>query len=68
MIGAEFGTGAFALQFVMWAKALLRRAYHPSHRRHPEVLAASGGEPRRMGHKRKRPSFETPRKRAALSR
>jgi hypothetical protein len=21
------------------------------HRRHPEVLAASGGEPRRMGHK-----------------
>jgi hypothetical protein len=34
-------------------------------RRHPEVLAALGGEPRRMGHKRLRPSFETPRKRAA---
>jgi hypothetical protein len=32
--------------------------------RHPEVLAVFG-EPRRMGHKRKRPSFETPRKRAA---
>jgi hypothetical protein len=36
-----------------------------AHRRHPEVLAALGGEPRRMGHKRLRPSFETPRKRAA---
>jgi hypothetical protein len=34
------------------------------HRRHPEVLAVFG-EPRRIGHKRKRPSFETPRKRAA---
>jgi hypothetical protein len=33
--------------------------------RHPEVLAALRGEPRRMGHKRTRPSFETPRKRAA---
>jgi hypothetical protein len=33
-------------------------------RRHPEVLAVFG-EPRRMGHKRPRPSFETPRKRAA---
>src|SRR3954451_1949156 len=32
--------------------------------RHPEVLAVLHGEPRRMGHKRKRPSFETPRKRA----
>jgi hypothetical protein len=32
--------------------------------RHPEVLALLG-EPRRMGHKRKRRSFETPRKRAA---
>jgi hypothetical protein len=30
-----------------------------------EVLAVLHGEPRRMGHKRKRPSFETPRKRAA---
>jgi hypothetical protein len=35
------------------------------HRRHPEVLAVLHGEPRRMGHKRPRPSFETPRKRAA---
>src|SRR4051812_10535318 len=35
------------------------------HHRHPEVLAVLHGEPRRMGHKRKRPSFETPRKRAA---
>jgi hypothetical protein len=35
------------------------------HYRHPEVLAVFG-EPRRMGHKRSRPSFETPRKRAAL--
>jgi hypothetical protein len=34
-------------------------------RRHPEVLAASCGEPRRMGHKRVRQSFEAPRKRAA---
>ena len=34
-------------------------------RRHPEVLAALHGEPRRMGHKRPRPSFETPRKSAA---
>jgi hypothetical protein len=34
------------------------------HCRHPEVLAVFG-EPRRMGHKHKRPSFETPRKRAA---
>jgi hypothetical protein len=32
--------------------------------RHPEVLAVFG-EPRRMRHERKRPSFETPRKRAA---
>jgi hypothetical protein len=38
--------------------------YWPNHRRHPEVLAVFG-EPRRMGHKRLRPSFETPRKRAA---
>jgi hypothetical protein len=30
-----------------------------------EVLAVLHGEPRRMSHKRKRPSFETPRKRAA---
>jgi hypothetical protein len=29
------------------------------------VLAVLHGEPRRIGHKRKRPSFETPRKRAA---
>jgi hypothetical protein len=35
------------------------------HRRHPEVLAVLHGEPRRMGHKRPRRSFETPRKRAA---
>jgi hypothetical protein len=36
-------------------------------RRHPEVLAALGGEPRRISHRRQRPqpSFETPRKRAA---
>jgi hypothetical protein len=33
--------------------------------RHPEVLAALRGEPRRIGHKRPRLSFETPRKRAA---
>ena len=33
--------------------------------RHPEVLAVLHGEPRRMGNKRLRPSFETPRKRAA---
>jgi hypothetical protein len=33
--------------------------------RHPEVLAALGGEPRRIGHKRLRPSFETPRAGAA---
>jgi hypothetical protein len=33
--------------------------------RHPEVLAVLHGEPRRMGHKRPWPSFETPRKRAA---
>jgi len=31
------------------------------HRRHPEVLAASCGEPRRMGRKRLLRSFETPR-------
>src|SRR4051812_35447600 len=31
-------------------------------RRHPEVLAAMWGEPRRMGHTRLQPSFETPRK------
>jgi hypothetical protein len=31
-------------------------------RRHPEVLAASGGEPRRIGRKHKRRSCETPRK------
>jgi hypothetical protein len=36
-----------------------------SHRRHPEVLAVLHGEPRRMGHERLRPSFETPRRRAA---
>jgi len=30
-----------------------------------EVLAVLHGEPRRMGHKRPQPSFETPRKRAA---
>jgi hypothetical protein len=35
------------------------------YRRHPEVLAVLHGEPRRMGHERIRPSFETPRKRAA---
>jgi hypothetical protein len=35
------------------------------HNRHPEVLAASCGEPRKMGRKRMRPSFETPRKSAA---
>jgi hypothetical protein len=34
------------------------------HCRHPEVLAVFG-EPRRMGHERMWPSFETPRKRAA---
>jgi AcrR family transcriptional regulator len=34
------------------------------HHRHPEVLAVFG-EPRRIGHERVRPSFETPRKRAA---
>jgi hypothetical protein len=34
------------------------------HCRHPEVLAVFG-EPRRIGHKYMRPSFETPRKRAA---
>jgi hypothetical protein len=34
------------------------------HRRHPEALAVFG-EPRRMSHKRSRPSFETSRKRAA---
>jgi hypothetical protein len=38
---------------------------HRTHRRHPEVLAVLYGEPRRMSHKRKRPSFETSRKRAA---
>src|SRR3979411_3110594 len=37
----------------------------PQVRRHPEVLAVLHGEPRRMGHKRPRPSFETPRKGAA---
>jgi len=31
-----------------------------------EVRAASGGEPRRIGHERQRPSFETPRKGALL--
>src|SRR3954454_17308527 len=36
-----------------------------NNRRHPEVLAVLHGEPRRMGHKRLRRSFETPRKRAA---
>src|SRR3954466_10124087 len=35
------------------------------YRRHPEVLAASCGEPRRIDHERLGPSFETPRKRAA---
>jgi hypothetical protein len=45
---------------------VLRRFIAASHfHRHPEVLAASCGKPRRMGHKRKRRSFETPRKRAA---
>jgi hypothetical protein len=29
---------------------------------HPEVPAAPGGEPRRIGHKHPQPSFETPRK------
>src|SRR3954447_13066570 len=38
------------------------RTYTP---RHPEVLAASCGEPRRMATSARRPSFETPRKRAA---
>jgi hypothetical protein len=33
--------------------------------RHPEVLAAFCGEPRRMSRERPGPSFETPRKRAA---
>jgi hypothetical protein len=33
--------------------------------RHPEVLAALGGEPRRMDTSTPRPSFETPRERAA---
>src|SRR6202035_2960884 len=40
------------------------RWFWVKHRRHSEVLAVFG-EPRRMGHKRKRLSFETPRKRAA---
>jgi hypothetical protein len=35
------------------------------HLRHPEVLAVLHGEPRRMGRKHPRPSFEMPRKRAA---
>src|SRR3954452_10587788 len=35
--------------------------------RHPEVLALLG-EPRRMGHRHSRPSFETPRKTARLLR
>ena len=39
-------------------------AFSDKNRRHPEVLARLG-EPRRMGQKRKRRSFETPRKRAA---
>src|SRR4051794_13092417 len=30
-----------------------------THRRHPEVLAVLHGEPRRMGHRRPQPSFET---------
>jgi hypothetical protein len=44
---------------------------HRQHRRHPEVLASRCesiecfGEPRRMGHRRLRPSFETPRKRGS---
>jgi hypothetical protein len=29
------------------------------HQRHPEVLAVLHGEPRRIGHKCPRPSFET---------
>jgi hypothetical protein len=41
------------------------RAFAAFKRRHPEVLAVLHGEPRRMDHKRKRRSFETPRKRAA---
>jgi hypothetical protein len=36
-----------------------------SNSRHPEVLGVLHGEPRRIGHERPGPSFETPRKRAA---
>src|ERR1700754_4236993 len=51
---------------VMWISRYPQRTlYRKILRRHPEVLAALRGEPRRMGHKRLRPSFETPRKIAA---
>src|SRR4051794_862368 len=49
---------------VGWAKPTDRANARPracpplTRRRHPEVLAALRGEPRRMGHKRLRPSFE----------
>jgi hypothetical protein len=43
----------------MWVEV-----FEPLYCRHPVVLAVFG-EPRRMGHERKRRSFETPRKRAA---
>jgi hypothetical protein len=51
---------------VIWVSLCPQRTlYRKILRRHPEVLAALRGEPRRMGHKRSRLSFETPRKRAA---
>src|SRR3979490_1223457 len=50
-----------------WRRASCRgsRSRSRNYRRHPEVLAVLYGEPRRMDHKRPRPSFQTPRKRAA---
>jgi hypothetical protein len=53
---------ALGMMAAGWAKAISRRASPSIHCRQPEVLAVLDGEPRRMGPKRLRPSFETPRK------
>src|SRR4051794_38774348 len=66
---AGAGKGRVAGTIVGWAKGALRAV--PTiytRRRHPEVLAVLHGEPRRMGHERLLPSFETPRKSARLLR
>src|ERR1700712_3407288 len=58
---------ATTLSSTLRASGLVHSRICHEHRRHPEVLALLQGEPRRMRHGRPcvRPSFETPRKRAA---